>query len=383
MRDNLHGLSRLQSRRTFLALSAMAGVVGLTGCLGGEEEKGSDNGSSSERQFPDLDPADPEWPQPGGRLLDHNLHRGTSDLLEQMKNLGREEPRYGNPVPDPPENDDELLDPETIRFTIGGGEVSRGQFADQTQPLIDAIEKETGRDVEFEQVNDPASKIEAIRSDRIHVANLGAGEVPFGVNIAGADPFAIPVSPIGDGDDFLFGYSLWLITQVDNDEITEATDIEGKNVAHTDRTSNSGNQAPRALFESDLGIVPGEDYEVTFSGGHNNSIRGVAYGDFDAAPVAATSFSRMVDADEADPSNFKILYRATFPSGPNCYHYKLTPDLKNAIQRAHYDYDFTDTRLSERAIDGGLFEPMEYANVFDIILQIHETNGYEYRTGDL
>lgn len=51
---------------------------------------------------------------------------------------------------------------------------------------------------------------------------------------------------------------------------------------------------PRALFPA-LGVVPDEDYEVTYSGSHDQSMLGVVAGDYDAAPVASEVVDRMAD----------------------------------------------------------------------------------------
>ena len=75
-------------------------------------------------------------------------------------------------------------------------------------------------------------------------------------------------------------------------DIQTMADLKGKRVAHTAPTSNSGNQAPRALFPA-LGVVPDKDYKVIYSGSHDQSMLGVVAGDYDAAPVASEVVERM------------------------------------------------------------------------------------------
>src|SRR3546814_1162827 len=77
----------------------------------------------------------------------------------------------------------------------------------------------------------------------------------------------------------IFGYTLQLYTRKDSG-IDTLEDLKGKRVAHTSPTSNSGNQAPRALF-ADLGVVPEKDYEVVYSGSHDQSMLGVVAGDYE------------------------------------------------------------------------------------------------------
>lgn len=395
------------SRRTVLQNTGLMTAVaaGLAGCLGGDQDEDSDGGDGGNggnggdgsdgggdetatpgSQFPEFDPNNPEYPQPGDLLLEHNFHRGTKEFLDSIREREiPDEPFYGDDVPETPKDESELLDPDEIVVTIGSGEARPAEYKDALEPLMNNLEKETGRPVTFKQVNSVTSKIEAMRSDRIHVANFGTGEIPFAVNIAGANPFAMPTTKLEDGG-LLFGYAGWLITQIDNEEINSVPDLEGQGlsddrprpVAHAAKDSNSGNQAPTALFAQRFDVVPGEDYERVFSGSHENSIRGVSIGDYAAAPDAATDVWRLHEADQVDAGELKCCWREVFPSGPNCMNHKLTPELQEAVKRAHYDYDYGDTDITRHAIDGGNFVEMEYKRMFHTILQIHAFLEYEY-----
>ena len=142
-----------------------------------------------------------------------------------------------------------------------------------------------------------------MRSGRLHIAGFSTGPTPFAVNLAGAVPFAIM-----GADDGRFGYTLQVYTQADSD-IQEMPDLAGKRIAHTSPTSNSGNQAPRALFP-DLGVVPDEDYEVNYSGSHDQSMLGVVAGDYDAAPVASEVVERMAERGLYDPEEVRIVWES-------------------------------------------------------------------------
>ena len=63
------------------------------------------------------------------------------------------------------------------------------------------------------------------------------------------------------------------------------------------------------------GVVPGKDYKVLFSGQHDQSILGVASGDYDAAAVASDVFDRMVARGAVKADDFRVLYRSdAFPT---------------------------------------------------------------------
>jgi len=86
----------------------------------------------------------------------------------------------------------------------------------------------------------------------------------------------------------------------------KVSDLKGRKVAHVTPSSNSGNQAPRALFKS-MGVVPDKDYKVTYSGKHDNSIMGVANKDYDAGPVASSVLDRMVDKGIVNRDDLRVI----------------------------------------------------------------------------
>ena len=157
----------------------------------------------------------------------------------------------GDLVADTP---DEVVDPNTLVFAYTPVE-DPAIYEDIWMPFIEHLEEATGKNVQFFAVQSNSAQVEAMRSGRLHVGGFSTGPTPFAVNLAGAVPFALMGS-----DDGRFGYTLQVYTRADSG-IEEMTDLAGKRVAHTSPTSNSGNQAPRALFP-DLGVVPEEDYEV-------------------------------------------------------------------------------------------------------------------------
>ena len=186
----------------------------------------------------------------------------------------------GDLVADTPKDSSEWLDPDTLIFSytpVEDPSVYENVFTD----FIAYLSKLTGKRVKWYGAESYAAQVEAMRSGRLHVAGISTGPTVFGVNLAGYVPFSIMCK--GDGT---FGYKLQLITHKDSD-IRQVKDLKGRNVAHVTPSSNSGNQAPRALFK-DMGVVPGKDYKVQYSGKHDNSIMGVANKDYDAAPIASS-----------------------------------------------------------------------------------------------
>ena len=270
----------------------------------------------------------------------------------------------------------EQLDPETLIFAYTPVE-DPAIYADIWEPFIEHLREETGRDVRFFAVQSNSAEIEAMRSDRIHIAGYSTGPTPFAVNLAGAVPFAI----MGSEDDS-FGYTLQLYTRKDSG-IDSLEDLKGKRVAHTSPTSNSGNQAPRALFAKE-GIIPGEDYEVVYSGSHDQSILGVVAGDYDAAPVASEVVDRMAERGLYDPEELKIIYESrSFPTTSYTHAHNLKPELAEKIKDAFFSFDMRGTALGEEFEGVTKFVPISYKEDWEIIRDIQKANGVSYTQENL
>ncbi|MDT8895165.1 phosphate/phosphite/phosphonate ABC transporter substrate-binding protein [Halomonas sp. I1] len=284
--------------------------------------------------------------------------------------------RDGDLVADRPQDESEWANPDTLIFAYTPVE-DPAIYSDIWQPFIEHMEDVTGRDVRFFAVQSNSAQVEAMRSGRLHVAGFSTGPTPFAVNLAGAVPFALMGS-----DDGRFGYTLQLYTHIDSG-IDDITDLKGKRVAHTSPTSNSGNQAPRALFP-ELGIVPDEDYEVLYSGSHDQSMLGVVAQDYDAAPVASEVVDRMAARGLYDPDEVKILYESDpFPTTSYTYAHNLAPELVEKIEEAFFTFNFVGTELGEEFEGVEKFIPINYQDNWKVIRTIQAANGVEYTPDNL
>ena len=380
---------RKVDRREFVSGLSAAALASIAGCSGGSDDGDDSGGDSGDDMpahtdpstYPEFDPADPEFPQLTSTLLEAGFETGTVADLERLQENQRDEPRYGQPVAETPDDESEWLDPDMLEFSLTPTE-DPTVYEDTLQPLLDNIAEETGKEVNYASLNSYAAQVEAMRSERLHLAGFSTGAVPYAVNIANAVPFSIQI----DGEGGSFGYRLWLVTQVDNPDIGSLDDLAGdpmENVAHADPSSNSGNLAPRALFANE-GVVPGEDYEVTYSGGHQQGSLGVANGDYDAAPVCSTCYARVARDEQLDPEQIKAVYATDpFPTTAFSYVNTLHPDIQEGVRTAFIDNDYQDTSIAEEFEGRGTWVEIDYATVWDIILQIQESLEVEYETGNI
>jgi phosphonate transport system substrate-binding protein len=272
-------------------------------------------------------------------------------------------------VADPPKDPAKLVNPDTLIFTYSPVEdpaVYEGTWSD----FLKHLEKVTGKKAKYFALQNYAAQIEAMRSGRLHVSGFSAGSLPYAVNLAGAVPFAIMRDAKGP-----VGYHLIVITQAKNDKINSIADLKGKRVAHVSQTSNSGHQAP-VYFFSRMGVVPGKDYQIAFSGRHDSSALGVVNGDYDAAPVADTVLQRMVDRGVVKAGDYKVIYTSpVFLSGPFAYSHNLEPKLAEKIREAFMSFKFQGTSMSKEFKDRTGFLPITYQKDWDAIVGILVANG--------
>lgn len=274
-------------------------------------------------------------------------------------------------VADLPLDKSEWLNPDVIFFSYTPVE-DPAVYINMFEPFLEHMEEVTGRRVRYFSAQSYAAQIEAMRSGRLHVAGISTGPTAFGVNLAGYVPFSIMGAAGGQ-----YGYRMQLIVPADS-SIESVQDLKGKTVAHTEESSNSGNQAPRAILSS-MGVVPGEDYEVIYSGGHDRSILGVANKDYAAAPIASSVLDRMADRGVVDRSKLRVIYQTDpFPTTSFGLAHNLDPTLALLIQKAFFTFEFEGTPLGEEFTDVDRFIPITYKQHWRVIRTIQKQNDVQY-----
>ncbi len=301
---------------------------------------------------------------------------GTMGTAAAACNRGDLDVRYcdndGDLVADTPTDPGKWLNPDTLIFSYTPVE-DPSVYENVFTEFMEYLAKATGKKVKWYGAESYAAQVEAMRSGRLHVAGISTGPTVFGVNLAGYVPIAI----MGKADG-TFGYRLQLITQKDSD-IYKVSDLKGRNVAHVTPSSNSGNQAPRALFKS-LGVEPDVDYVVKYSGKHDNSIMGVANKDYDAAPIAYTVLDRMDAKGVVNKDDLRIIWESKlFPTTSYGYVYNLNPDLARKVTYSYLSFDWKGTGLEEEfGKNSDRFIPITFIDHWSDIRTIQKTNGTVY-----
>jgi len=297
-------------------------------------------------------------------------------ISAECKNRGDLDVRYcddnGDLVADTPKDQSDWLDPNPLIFSYTPVE-DPSVYENVFTEFMTYLAEKTGKDVKWYGAESYAAQVEAMRSGRLHVAGISTGPTVFGVNLAGYVPFAIMCK--GDGT---FGYKLQLITHKETD-IKEVADLKGRNIAHVTPSSNSGNQAPRALFK-EMGVVPDKDYDVSYSGKHDNSIMGVANKDYEAAPVASSVLDRMIDKGVVKRDDLRVIWESQpFPTTSYGFANNLNPGLQQKVREAFLTFDWKGSGLEQEfGKQADKFCAITFENEWKPIRLIQKENGVVY-----
>jgi phosphonate transport system substrate-binding protein len=128
-----------------------------------------------------------------------------------------------------------------------------------------------------------------------------------------------------------------------------------------------------------MGVAPGKDYQIVFSGKHDNSALGVVNGDYDAAAVADTVIERMVARGVIKAADYKVIYTSpVFPTAGFLYPHNLEPRLADKIKEAFGSFKLEGTSLAKEFKGRTGFLPVHYAKDWESVIGLLEANGVAF-----
>jgi phosphonate transport system substrate-binding protein len=278
----------------------------------------------------------------------------------------------GDLTADPPTASKQWRNPDTLTFAYAPLEEA-GAYADIFSGFVNFLSEKTGKKDEQVIMESNSGGIVQMRDGKLDIGSFSSGATCYAVNLAGYVPCAVK----GFEDGFQ-GYRLAVLVRADS-PYTKLVEMKGKKVAHANANSNSGHLAPLALLPQE-GVKPGEDYEIIFSGSHENSVFGVLSGEYDFACVAARSsvFDRMVAAGRVNEEDFRIIWlSSTFPTSSFGYAYDLHPDLIKKIREAFNEYRFTPEMIAAFGKTTRFF-PITYMRDYSVVRLIAEATGERF-----
>lgn len=302
----------------------------------------------------------------------------TIGLLSQPVVAAELSPRYKDAdqdlVGDAPTDPAKWRDPRVLIFAYTPVE-DPAMYSKVWDEFIDYLELKTGKEVRFFPVQSNAAQLEAMRAGRLHIAGFNTGSTPIAVNCVGFVPFAMMAAKDGS-----YGYQMEIITWPGSG-ITTISDLNGRTLAFTAPTSNSGFKAPSALLSAEFGLIADRDYKTTYSGSHDNSILGVVHKDYDSAAVANEVLHRMVARDVVSADEYSAIYKSeSFPTTGYGVSNDLAPELAAKIRDAFFTFNWEGTALQEEFKDAGMeqFLRISYKEHWAVIRTIDEATHTVY-----
>lgn len=263
--------------------------------------------------------------------------------MDAKKTVNTLDARYtdadGDLVPDGPKDVSKQLDPAVLTFSYVGVD-DPAEFKVAFADLMKKLSAGTGKPVEYLAVSSTDEELAALRDGKLHIAGLGTGAVPVGVNLGGF----VPVSTFGD-DKGIATYHLVFIVRKDS-AIQQLGDLSGRELTLTEPKSLSGFRAPLVLLRS-MGLQAGRDFAVRYSQGHAQSIEGIKKGAFECAALTSDVLQREVAAGAVSPNDFRTIYtsKETYPSAAFGYSCNLKPELAIKITNILRDMDLKGTSM--------------------------------------
>lgn len=241
---------------------------------------------------------------------------------------------------------------EIKEFNIGilGGENAQDRMT-SNECYRAAIEAELGVPVKVFTPADYDGVIQGLLGGTLDMAWLGASAF---AKIHLTDPNAVDLALTKQNSDGSTGYYSIAFARKDSG-ITKIEDAKGKVFAFGEPNSTSGYLVPAAELMATYGKL--EDYfgEVKFSGGHEQTIVGVANGDFAAGVSWADglgnwedgynsgAFRKAADAGLVEMNDLVEIWKSKLiPEGPMVVRKALPQDVKDKVTKLTADLHETD-----------------------------------------
>lgn len=262
---------------------------------------------------------------------------------------------------------------EIKEFNIGilGGENAQDRL-NSNECFRVKMEEALGVPVKIFTPADYDGVIQGLLGGTLDYAWLGASAY---AKVYLTDPEAVEVKLTKQNVDGSTGYYSIGFANKDSG-ITNMDEAKGKIFAFADPNSTSGYLVPGAELSAKYGVLENYFSEVKMSGGHEQTIVGVANGDFDAGVSWADglgnwedgynsgAFRKAADSGLVDMNNLVEIWRSNLiPEGPMVVRKALPQDVKDKVTQITADLWETDASCAYSVAAGEAkdFVPVEHS----------------------
>ncbi len=315
-------------------------------------------------------------PRQQNQAMNEELVLHTVGLATPVKNQldSRFTDADGDLVADAPTDAAKLIDPDVLVFSYVAVE-DPSRYREAFKEFMDHLAKVTGKRVEYLMATSTDEQLIALRDGKLHVTGINTGSVPLAVNVAGFVPVAKFAGDAGAA------YQMEIIVPPDS-TIQTPDELRGEELALTEAGSNSGFKAPLVLLQSHHSLVPGRDFGIRYSGGHVESIKGIADKQYAAAAVANDMLSRAVAAGDVRPDQYRSIFKSeSFPTAGFGYVCTLKPELAAKVRDALSSFSWQGTGV-EREFTSAKYNKLvavSYKDDWGIVRRIDDAIGSAHK----
>lgn len=283
----------------------------------------------------------------------------------------------GDLVADAPTDPAKLIDPPVIFFSYIASDKAE-EYKKIWSSFTEHLSGVTGKPVEYVIYKTTDEQLRAFRDGKLHVTGLNTGSLPVAVNLAGF----VPAAQLGSDKGATVVRTEFIVPA--KSPVTDLKGIVGHTVTLTEPNSNSGYKAPILLLK-DKGFSLVTDYDIRNSSSHDQSIEGIARGEYEIAAVASDMLGRAISIGTIKQEQVRVLYSSeSFPAAGLGYAYNLKPELAAKIKEAILSFQFKGSSLETDFVPAGQdrFVPVNYKDDWKLIRRIDNEIGRQQQIKD-
>jgi len=204
------------------------------------------------------------------------------------------------------------------------------------QPLADALGAALGCTVELNITTNYTSEIEAMRNNKLDIAEFGPLAYVFAQKLANAEIVATFSDANGQPATYFASIVTW-----PGSGVSDVTQLGGHSFAYSDPASASGHLYPAYGLKSN-GIDPDSGVQAVYAGSHTASFEALRNHKVDAGELNSDRIATATQAGQYSPAQFVTLWQsAPIPQDPITIRGNLPPAVKSRIREALLSFDFS------------------------------------------
>lgn len=257
----------------------------------------------------------------------------------------------------------------TVRMAVEPYETS-ALLLPAYKPIAEQLGRKIGCKVNLLITQSYTAEIEAMRNDKLEIAQFG----PFGYTLAHDRAKAQAVAVFSGADGKPGTYYASIVSPKDKG-ITALDGVKGRSFAYSDPASTSGHLFPAFLLKN-AGIDPDKGIKPVYAGSHTSSYEALRNGKVDAGELNSEQIEVATKQGIYDAAKFVTLAKSKpIPLDPIAVRGDLSDAFKRKVAKAITTLDFSTLpqKAQDVLIGKGLVPTQDAA--YDYIRQVQRALG--------